>query len=76
MIGMGKSQRYQAAVDGHYAVWNHWSFSEKIPCKQASRAGIRAVTFEPGGSWGCLLAGLVVFDPPVLGGSFFLEESE
>jgi len=23
-IGMGKSQRYQAAVDGHYAALDHW----------------------------------------------------
>jgi hypothetical protein len=23
-IGMGKSQRYQAAVDGHEAALNHW----------------------------------------------------
>lgn len=31
---MGKSQRYQAAVDGHYAALNHWSHSEKVLSKR------------------------------------------
>jgi len=44
-IGMGKSQRYQAAVDGHYAALHHWIFSEKMQGMMASRAGIRADTF-------------------------------
>ena len=70
-IGMGKSQRYQAAVDGHEAALHHWIISEKMQGMKASRAGIRADPFDPGGSWGCLLAGVVMFNPPVSGGFFF-----
>ena len=73
---MGKSQRYQAAVDGHEAALHHRIISEKMQGMKASRAGIRADPFDPGGSWGCLLAGVVMFNPPVSGGFFLLEESK
>ena len=43
-----KSQRYQAAVDGHYAVQSHWIFSEKALCTKASRAGIQAASCPRG----------------------------
>lgn len=66
-IGMGKSQRYQAAVDGHYAAVNHWIISEKIHGTKASRAGIRADSFNPAGSWGYLRLGVILSNPPVWG---------
>jgi len=73
-IGMGKSQRYQAAVDGHYAALHHWSRSEKMQSMRASRAGIRVDAFCPKGSWGCLPAVFAICNPPVSGGFFFLED--
>ena len=41
---MGKSQRYQAAVDGQVSRADHWRKSEKIGTTRASGAGIQAVT--------------------------------
>jgi len=67
---MGKSQRYQAAVDGHYAALHHWIFSEKMQGMMASRAGIRADTFIRealgGACWLVLLCSIPLFQ-----GDFF-----
>ena len=41
-----KSQRYQAAVDGHYAALCHWSSPRRQRGNKASGAGILSFAFS------------------------------
>ena len=55
LTGMGKSQRYQAAVDGYCAACVHWHHAEKDTDIMASGVGTRSSNF-PGSTLGDGLA--------------------
>ena len=69
---MGKSQRYQAAVDGHLCRHGPLERSEKGHGKEASRAGIRALCFHRQ-TLGDGLAALLLYKKPPEWGLFFLD---
>ena len=71
---MGKSQRYQAAVDGHCAVQDHWIISEKTMHTRRPEPEYELCPY-PGGSWGCLPDGFAMLKSPNRGLFLFVEES-
>lgn len=58
-IGMGKSQRYQAAVDGHLCRHASLELSEKVHGKGRPEPEYRPNAFLPTDSWGGLAVTLL-----------------